>query len=74
MKQILDDEYTYPIADCPHCGTKGVPFNIWWHNTDDGYVKSVYCLNCHEDSNTLVNLSGYASMIELEDMEWDTEL
>jgi len=74
MKPEPDDEYIYPIADCTRCGAKEVPFNtVWWSSLDGELVKLTYCLNCQQGEE-MVNIKGYVSLLELEDLEWDTEL
>ena len=72
MKSKPDDDHIYPIADCTKCGSKEVPFNTVWWPYEDGYRKVTYCLNCHYGEPE--NIKGYISLLELEEMEWDTEL
>ena len=72
MKPEPDSEYYYPIADCTTCGAKDVPFNITWLPDSGGYRQLTYCLNCHQGDPK--NIKGYVSLIELEEMEWDSEL
>lgn len=74
MKSEPDFEHIYPIADCTKCGAKEVPFNAVWMPSSGGeMIKLTYCLNC-QDGEEMDNIKGYMSLLELEDLGWDTEL
>ena len=72
MKPIQDEEYCFPVYDCTNCRKKNVPFNEYWTDREP-FIKFIYCLNCLQTTE-IIKPSGYVSMIDLEEMEWDTEL
>ncbi len=71
LRTEADSEYIYPVADCPLCGTKEVPFGLLYMY--DGTEPQTYCLNCHEVVSDL-KPKGYASFVGLEEGGWSTEV
>ena len=73
LKPEPDFEYVYPIIDCPICGEINVPVSQL-HLINDGLPKTInYCLKCHQVIEEL-KPKGYVSMLELEEIGWDSEL
>jgi len=74
MKSEPDFDYIYPVIDCPICGKEDVPVGELGF-IDDGSLKMLrYCLNCHQPLNEMPTPKGYASILELEEEGWNTEL
>ena len=73
MKPEPDLDYIYPVADCPNCDKRDMPFGTLSYIVNGILKTMTYCLNCHNSVEEIVP-KGYLSMLELEDSEWNTEL
>lgn len=73
MRPESDLEYRYPVADCPLCGEKDVPFGVIYFV--DGGIRGTYqyCLSCNHISGE-IKVKGYVSYLDLEDLGWETNL
>ena len=63
-----DYEHPFPVADCPTCSKKDVPFGFSGPFIVDGTpICYYYCLNCGATPIGDLVIKGYVSMLDLEE-------
>ena len=64
----------YAIFDCPQCKQADMPLGIYSMSNGEEYITNYWCLNCKQTFQERPEITGWCSLLDLEECEWDHEL